>query len=65
MHKQEQSTGNNASILLLKPMGRVNQSLKQRVSVASQNGNLSLQKKKKLTKDKRNICQLGRDVWKK
>ena len=44
MHKQEQSTGDDGSILVLKPMGRVNRSQKQRVPVASQNGDLSLQK---------------------
>ena len=38
MHKQEQSTGDDGSILALKPMVRVNWSPKQRVPVAPQNG---------------------------
>ena len=37
------SAGSGASTLALKPMGRVNQSLKQRVLVVPQNGDLSLQ----------------------
>ena len=45
MHKQEQSRGNGASTLALKPMGRVNRSLKQRVPVAPKNGELLPQKK--------------------
>ena len=44
MHKQEQSAGKDGSTLALKPMGRVNQSPKQRVPVAPQNGDLSPQK---------------------
>ena len=42
--KREQSTGDDGSALALKSMGRVNQSLKQRVSVTLQNGDLSPQK---------------------
>ena len=38
------STGDGASTLALKPMGGVNQSPKQRSSVAPQNGDLSPQK---------------------
>ena len=38
MRKREQSTGDNGSTLALKPMGRVNRSPKQRVTVAPQNG---------------------------
>ena len=45
MHKQEQSSGDDGYTLALKPMGRVNQSLKQQVPVAPQNGDLSPQKK--------------------
>ena len=46
MCKQEQSAGlrDDGSTLALKPMGRVNQSPKQKVPVAPQNGYLSLQK---------------------
>ena len=44
MHKPEPSTGNDGSTLALKPMGRVNQSPKERVPVAPQNGDLSPQK---------------------
>ena len=40
-----ESAGDAASTLALKPMGRVNQSPKQRVPVAPQNGDLSAQKK--------------------
>ena len=43
-HKQEQITGNDGPTLALKPMGRVNHSLKQRISVAPQDGDLSPQK---------------------
>ena len=39
-HKQEQSTGNLASILALKPMNRVNQDPKQKVPMTPQNGDL-------------------------
>ena len=45
MHIQEQSAGDEASTLALKPMGRSNQSPKQIVPVAPQNGDLSPQKK--------------------
>ena len=41
------SAGNGASSLALKPIGGLNQSLKQRAPVAPQNGDLSLQKLKK------------------
>ena len=41
------SAGNAASTLTLKPMGGVNLSLKQRVPVAPQNGDLSPQKCRK------------------
>ena len=44
MRKQEQSMGNDGFTLALKPMGRINRSLKQRAPVAPQNGDLSLQK---------------------
>ena len=44
MHKQEQSADNDGSTLALNPMGRVNRSMKQRVTVAPQNGDLSPQK---------------------
>ena len=37
-HKLEQNSGNDASTLALKPTGTVNQSPKQRVPVAPQNG---------------------------
>ena len=43
MCKREQSMGDDGSTLALKPMGRVNQSLKQRAPVAPQNGDLSPQ----------------------
>ena len=43
------STGNGASTLALKPMGGVNQSLKQRVPLAPQNGNIVTAKLKKTT----------------
>ena len=36
--------GDDGSTLALKPMGRVNQSPKQRAPVAPQNGEMSLQK---------------------
>ena len=42
------SAGDGATTLALKPMGRLNQSPKQRVPVAPQNGNLAPQIKKKL-----------------
>ena len=45
--KQGQSVGNDGSTLAFKPTGRVNRSLKQRVPLAPQNGDLSLQKLKK------------------
>ena len=48
MRKQEQSTGNDGSTLALQPMGRVNQSRKQRAPVAPQNGDFSSQKKKEI-----------------
>ena len=40
MCKQEKSTGGYGSTLALKPMGRVNQSPKQRTTVALQNSDL-------------------------
>ena len=43
MQKQEQSAGDDESSLALKPMGRVNWSLKQSGLVAPQNGDLSPQ----------------------
>ena len=43
MCKQQQSMDDDGSTLALKPMGRVNQSPKQRALVAPQNGDLSLQ----------------------
>ena len=45
--KGEQTAGDDWSILALKPMGRVNQSLKQRVPVAPQNGDFVTTKIKK------------------
>ena len=44
MCKQYQIAGDDGYTLALKPMGRVNQSLKQRVSVIPQYGALSPQK---------------------
>ena len=44
------SVGHGASTLALKPMGRINQSLKQRVPVALQNGDLTPQKLKEIIK---------------
>ena len=44
MRKWEQSVSPDGSTLVLKPMGRDNRSLKQRVPVAPHNGDLSPQK---------------------
>ena len=46
-----ESTGNGVSMLALKPMGRVNQSPKQRVQVARQNGDIVTAKIKKKKKN--------------
>ena len=43
MCKPEQSAGDDGSNLALKPVSRVNQSLKQVVPVSPQNGDLPLQ----------------------
>ena len=59
MCMREQSAGDDGSTQALKPMGRVNQSLKQRTPVAQQNGDLSPQKIIKKNKTKKNLCQFG------
>ena len=47
IHKWEQSAGDDGSTLGLKPMGRVNWHLKQRIPATPQNGDLSPQIKKR------------------
>ena len=49
----QKSVGDGTSTLALEPMGRVNQSSKQRVPVVPQNADLSPQKKKKKKKKKK------------
>ena len=57
-----EGAGNGAPTLALKPMGRVNQSPKQRVPVAPQNGDILTAKKKK--KKKKKIKRKAADPYK-
>ena len=57
------STGNGASTLALKPMGGVNQSLKQSAPVAPQNGVLSPQKFFSLPPSNIHIWSTGMGYW--
>ena len=63
MPKQEQSTGDDGSTLALKPRGRVNQNLTQRVPVTPQNRNLSPQKKNFKTKKNQTLSYMATDFY--